>query len=143
MFHKIILVGNLGKDPEMRYTPGGQPVTSFSVASNRRYTDSGGQMVEETIWFRISVWGKQAEACKQYLVKGRQVLVEGRLVCDRPAGRGPTSARTTRWARPSKSTPKRCASWVSEKVRLMGKQRAQRVDIPVLKKKSPSKLKRN
>jgi single-strand DNA-binding protein len=86
MFHKIILVGNLGKDPEMRYTPGGQPVTSFSVASNRRYTDSGGQMVEETIWFRISVWGKQAEACKQYLVKGRQVLVEGRLVCDRQTG---------------------------------------------------------
>jgi single-strand DNA-binding protein len=86
MFHKIILVGNLGKDPEMRYTPGGQPVTSFSVASNRRYTDSGGQNVEETIWFRISVWGKQAEACKQYLAKGRQVLVEGRLICDRATG---------------------------------------------------------
>jgi single-strand DNA-binding protein len=61
MFHKVILVGNLGKDPEMRYTPGGQPVTSFSVASNRKYTDSGGQQVEETIWFRISVWGKPAE----------------------------------------------------------------------------------
>jgi single-strand DNA-binding protein len=86
MFHKVILVGNLGRDPEMRYTPGGQPVTSFSVASNRRYTDSGGQSVEETIWFRISVWGKQAEACKQYLAKGRQVLVEGRLVCDRQTG---------------------------------------------------------
>jgi single-strand DNA-binding protein len=86
MFHKVILVGNLGRDPEMRYTPGGQPVTSFSVASNRRYTDSGGQSVEETIWFRISVWGKQAEACKQYLSKGRQVLVEGRLVCDRQTG---------------------------------------------------------
>jgi len=86
MFHKIILVGNLGKDPEMRYTPGGQPVTSFSVASNRRYTDSGGQPVEETIWFRISVWGKQAEACKQYLAKGRQVLVEGRLIVDRQTG---------------------------------------------------------
>jgi single-strand DNA-binding protein len=86
MFHKVILVGNLGKDPEMRYTPGGQPVTSFSVASNRKYTDAGGQQVEETIWFRISVWGKQAEACKQYLAKGRQVLVEGRLVCDRQTG---------------------------------------------------------
>jgi single-strand DNA-binding protein len=86
MFHKVILVGNLGRDPEMRYTPGGQPVTSFSVASNRRYTDSSGQSVEETIWFRISVWGKQAEACKQYLSKGRQVLVEGRLVCDRQTG---------------------------------------------------------
>jgi single-strand DNA-binding protein len=86
MFHKIILVGNLGKDPEMRYTPGGQPVTSFSVASNRKFTDSSGQAIEETIWFRISVWGKQAEACKQYLAKGRQVLVEGRLVCDRQTG---------------------------------------------------------
>ncbi len=86
MFHKIILVGNLGKDPEMRYTPNGQPVTSFSVASNRRYTDSSGQNVEETIWFRISVWGKQAEACKQYLAKGRQVLVEGRLVADKQSG---------------------------------------------------------
>jgi single-strand DNA-binding protein len=86
MFHKIILVGNLGRDPEMRYTPGGQPVTSFSVASNRRYTDSNGQNVEETIWFRVSVWGKQAEACKQYLAKGRQVLVEGRLIADRQTG---------------------------------------------------------
>jgi single-strand DNA-binding protein len=86
MFHKIILVGNLGKDPEMRYTDKGQAVTSFSVASNRRFTDSSGQTVEETIWFRISVWGKQAEVCKQYLSKGRQVLVEGRLVCDRATG---------------------------------------------------------
>jgi single-strand DNA-binding protein len=94
MFHKVILVGNLGKDPEMRYTPGGQPVTSFSVASNRKYTDSGGQQVEETIWFRISVWGKQAEACKQYLAKGRQVLVEGRLVCDRQTG-GPRLYKRT------------------------------------------------
>jgi single-strand DNA-binding protein len=94
MFHKIILVGNLGKDPEMRYTPGGQPVTSFSVASNRRYTDSSGQNVEETIWFRISVWGKQAEACKQYLAKGRQVLVEGRLVADKQTG-GPRLFKRT------------------------------------------------
>jgi single-strand DNA-binding protein len=86
MFHKIILVGNLGRDPEMRYTDKGQAVTSFSVASNRRFTDSSGQTVEETIWFRISVWGKQAEVCKQYLSKGRQVLVEGRLVCDRATG---------------------------------------------------------
>ncbi|MBN1437924.1 MAG: single-stranded DNA-binding protein [Anaerolineales bacterium] len=86
MFHKVILVGNLGRDPEMRYTAGGQPVTSFSVASNRRYTDSSGQNVEETIWFRVSVWGKQAEACKQYLAKGRQVLVEGRLICDKQTG---------------------------------------------------------
>jgi len=86
MFHKVILVGNLGRDPEMRYTDKGQAVTSFSVASNRRYTDSAGQTVDETIWFRISVWGKQAEVCKQYLSKGRQVLVEGRLVADKETG---------------------------------------------------------
>jgi single-strand DNA-binding protein len=79
MFHKVILVGNLGRDPEMRYTPGGQAVTTLSVASNRTYTDSSGNQVKQTIWFRVSVWGKQAESCHQYLRKGRQVLVEGRL----------------------------------------------------------------
>ncbi len=82
MYHRIILVGNLGRDPEMRYTPSGQPVTNLSVATNRTYTDSSGTQVKETVWFRVSVWGKQAEACHQYLRKGRQVLVEGRLVAD-------------------------------------------------------------
>jgi single-strand DNA-binding protein len=82
MFHKIILVGNLGRDPEMRYTPSGQAVTNLNVATNRRYSDSSGEMRDETVWFRVSVWGKQAEACNQYLRKGRQVLVEGRLVAD-------------------------------------------------------------
>jgi single-strand DNA-binding protein len=82
MFHKIILVGNLGRDPEMRYTPSGQAVTNLSVASNRTYTDGAGNQIKETIWFRVSVWGKQAESCQQYLKKGRQVLVEGRLVPD-------------------------------------------------------------
>jgi len=79
MYHKIIVVGNLGRDPEMRYTPSGQAVTNFSIASTRRYSDRSGEQREETIWFRISVWGKQAETCNQYLSKGRQVLVEGRL----------------------------------------------------------------
>ncbi|UCF60175.1 MAG: single-stranded DNA-binding protein [Anaerolineaceae bacterium] len=82
MFHKIILVGNLGRDPEMRYTPSGQAVTNISVATNRRYTDSSGEQRDETVWFRVSVWGRQAEACHQYLSKGRQVLVEGRMVAD-------------------------------------------------------------
>jgi single-strand DNA-binding protein len=82
MFHKVILVGNLGRDPEMRYTPSGQAVTNLSVATNRRYTDSSGEQRDETVWFRVSVWGRQAEACHQYLQKGRQVLVEGRLVAD-------------------------------------------------------------
>ena len=66
MFQKVILVGNLGRDPEMRYTPGGQAVTNFSVATNRRYTDSSGETRDETVWFRISAWGKQAETCNQY-----------------------------------------------------------------------------
>lgn len=79
MYHKIILVGNLGRDPEMRYTPSGQAVTNLSVASNRRYTDSAGEQREETVWFRVSVWGRQAETVHQYLRKGRQVLVEGTL----------------------------------------------------------------
>jgi single-strand DNA-binding protein len=79
MYQKMILVGNLGRDPEMRYTPGGQAVTNFSVATNRRYTDSSGETRDETVWFRISAWGKQAETCNQYLKKGSRVLVEGRL----------------------------------------------------------------
>ena len=79
MFHTIIIAGNLGRDPEMRYLPNGTPVTNFSVASSRRWTGQGGQQQEETVWFRISVFGKQAEACNQYLSKGRQVLIEGRL----------------------------------------------------------------
>jgi len=87
-FHTIILVGNVGRDPEMRYTPNGQPVTSFSVASNRQYTGNDGQLVKETIWFRITTWGKQAEACNQYIKKGSKVLVEGRLTAD-PATGGP------------------------------------------------------
>ena len=85
-FHTIIIVGNVGRDPEMRYTPAGQAVTSFSVASNRRYTASNGEQVNETIWFRVSAWGKQAEICNQYLKKGSKVLVEGRLTPDKNTG---------------------------------------------------------
>ncbi|HHS98061.1 MAG TPA: single-stranded DNA-binding protein [Chloroflexi bacterium] len=79
MFHRIIIAGYLGRDPEMRYLPNGTPVTNFSVATNRRWTDQEGNQREETVWFRISVFGKQAEVCNQYLSKGRAVLVEGRL----------------------------------------------------------------
>ncbi len=86
MFHTIIIVGNLGRDPEMRYTPSGQAVTNMSVATSRQYTDSNAQQVKETIWFRVSVWGKQAETCNQYLKKGSKVLVEGRLVPDMATG---------------------------------------------------------
>ena len=76
--NKIIVIGNLGRDPEMRYTPNGQSVTSFSIASNRRYT-TGGEQREETEWFNVSAWGRLAETCNQYLTKGQQVYVEGRL----------------------------------------------------------------
>ncbi|MBK8904441.1 MAG: single-stranded DNA-binding protein [Anaerolineaceae bacterium] len=80
MYQKLVIVGNLGGDPEMRYMPDGQAVTGFSVACNRRWTDRAtGQPQEEVTWFRVSVWGAQAEAVNQYLRKGRQVLVEGRL----------------------------------------------------------------
>ena len=88
MYHTIIIVGNLGRDPEMRYTPAGQAVTNFSVATSRQYTGSDGNQVKETVWFRISAWGKQAETCNQYLRKGSKVLVEGRLTPD-PSTGGP------------------------------------------------------
>jgi single-strand DNA-binding protein len=77
--NKIILIGNVGSEPEMRYTPSGNAVTSFRMATNYRYTTSDGESREETDWFRITVWGKQAESCNQFLSKGKQVYVEGRL----------------------------------------------------------------
>ena len=77
--NKIIVIGNLGRDPEMRYTPNGQAVTSFSVASNRKYTTAAGEQREETEWFNVSAWGKLGETCNQWLTKGSQVYVEGRL----------------------------------------------------------------
>jgi single-strand DNA-binding protein len=86
MYQKLIIVGNLGQDPQLRYTPSGQAVTSFSVATSRRWTTNDGQAQEETVWFRVSVWGKLAETCNQYLSKGRQVMCEGRLTVDRETG---------------------------------------------------------
>lgn len=76
--NKIIVIGNLGRDPEMRYTPSGQSVTSFSIATSRRFT-TGGEQREETDWFNVSAWGRLSELCNQYLTKGQQVYVEGRL----------------------------------------------------------------
>lgn len=86
MYQKIIIVGYLGGDPEMRYTPNGQAVTNFSVATSNRFTGSDGQLVDETTWFRVSVWGRQAETTNQYLRKGSRVLVEGRMTPDRSTG---------------------------------------------------------
>ncbi|HJS29886.1 MAG TPA: single-stranded DNA-binding protein [Anaerolineales bacterium] len=94
MYHTIIIVGNLGRDPEMRYTQSGQAVTNFSVATNRQYTASSGEQVKETVWFRVSAWGRLAETTNQYLKKGSRVLVEGRLTPDPATG----SPRT--WTRP-------------------------------------------
>lgn len=77
--NKIMLIGNVGSEPEMRYTPNGRAVTSFRMATNYRYSGPDGERKEETEWFRVSVWGKQAESCNQFLSKGRRVYVEGRL----------------------------------------------------------------
>jgi single-strand DNA-binding protein len=85
-YHTVIIVGNLGRDPEMRYTPNGSAVTSLNVATNRTYTDNAGQKVKETTWFRVSVWGKQAENVNNYLKKGSMVLVEGELRPDKETG---------------------------------------------------------
>jgi single-strand DNA-binding protein len=86
MFSKLIVVGHLGNNPEMRYMPNGQAVANFSMATTRRWTDGQGNPAEETTWLRVSVWGKQAENANQYLQKGSKVLVEGRLRPDAATG---------------------------------------------------------
>lgn len=77
--NKVQIIGNLGRDPEMRFTSQGKPVTSFNVAVNRQWTDREGGKQEETMWFRVSAWDRLAEVCNQYLSKGMQVYIEGRL----------------------------------------------------------------
>ncbi len=86
MFQQITIVGYLGNDPVMRFTPSGQAVTSFSIATTNSYTSNAGQKVDETTWFRVSVWGSQAESCNQYLKKGSPVLVLGRMKPDPQSG---------------------------------------------------------
>jgi len=86
VYQKLIIAGNLGRDPEMRYLPSGQAVTNINVATNRVYTDSNGQKVTETIWFRVSIWGARGETVNQYLKKGSKVLVEGRINADPETG---------------------------------------------------------
>ena len=77
--NKVMIIGNLGRNPEMRYTPSGRPVTSFSVATSRSWVNAEGERREETEWFNVVTWGNLAEICKQHLIKGQQVYVEGRL----------------------------------------------------------------
>jgi len=78
-FNKVILVGNLGRYPHLRYTPQGTPVCSFSMATNERRKDKAGEMQDQTTWFRVTLWGRQAETASQYLTKGKSVYIEGRL----------------------------------------------------------------
>jgi single-strand DNA-binding protein len=121
MYQRIVLVGNLGNDPEMRYLPDGRPVTGFSLATNRRWNDrQTGESREETVWWRVSVFGNQAEACNQYLQKGRQVLVEGRMRPD-PSTGGPRI-----WTRQD-GTPGASYELTADTVRFLGGR--QEVDV--------------
>jgi single-strand DNA-binding protein len=86
MYGKIYLAGNLGRDPDLRYTPNGTPVTRFSVATTEKWTDQTGGQQERTVWWQVSVWGKQGEAVSQYLKKGSQVFIEGRMDPDPETG---------------------------------------------------------
>lgn len=101
MYHKLILLGNIGGDAEMRYTPSGKAVTNFSLAVTKRVgKDADGKRVEKTTWFRVAVWDKQAEALTPYLLKGQQVLVEGeledpRIYADRKSGENKVSLEVT------------------------------------------------
>jgi len=94
MYQRLVIVGNLGSDPEMRYTPDGTPVTSFSVAVNRRWTTKDGSQGEKTTWFRVTAWRKLAETCNQYLSKGRTVLVEGEVEANAWLGQDGTARAT-------------------------------------------------
>ena len=85
--NKVILVGNLGRDPEMRYLPSGEAVANLAIATSRKYKDKTGQMVEETEWHRVTFFGKLAEIAGQYLKKGRSVYVEGRIKTDKYTGK--------------------------------------------------------
>lgn len=82
MYQKLTVIGNLGRDPEMKYTATGTAVCNFTVATSNKYTNAAGEKVQETIWFRISAFGRQAEICNQYLHKGNRVYLEGRLKAD-------------------------------------------------------------
>ena len=85
-YQEITLIGFLGRDPEMRYTPGGQAVANFPLAVNRRYRDGQGELVKETLWFQITAWDRLAENANQFLEKGSQIMVKGRLNADPETG---------------------------------------------------------
>ena len=86
MYQKIIIAGNLGSDPEMRYTPEGTPVTTFSVATNESWKDDSGTQHKRTTWWKVTAWRRLAETCNEYLAKGKQVLIEGTMIADVDTG---------------------------------------------------------
>ncbi|MEO8260083.1 MAG: single-stranded DNA-binding protein [Acidobacteriota bacterium] len=94
--NKVILVGNLGRDAELRYTPGGAAVSKFSIATTEVWNDKGGQKQERTEWHNIDLWGKQAETLSEYLVKGKQIYVEGRLQTDEYTDKEGVKRKSTR-----------------------------------------------
>jgi len=130
MYQKIIIVGNLGRDPEMRYTPDGKSVTTLSVAANRQWTNKDGSPVKETAWFRVSVWGRQAEACNQYLTKGSQVFIEGALRPDQQTG-GPRI-----WTG-NDGQPRASFEIFAQTVRFLGGRRDQAIGGPPIDTEEP------
>jgi len=94
--NKVILVGNLGRDAELRYTPGGAAVAKFSLATTEKWTDKAGSLQERTEWHNIDLWGKQAETLAEYLRKGKQVYVEGRLQTDEYTDKEGTKRKSTK-----------------------------------------------
>ena len=94
--NKVILVGNLGRDAELRYTPGGAAVSKFSLATTEVWTDKSGQRQERTEWHNIDLWGKQAESLNEYLRKGKQIYIEGRLQTDEYTDKEGTKRKSTR-----------------------------------------------
>lgn len=108
--NKVMIIGNLGKDPEMRYTTSGKPVTSFRVAASRSWKTSDGEQRTETEWFRVVTWGNLAEICNQYLKQGQQVYIEGRL-------------QTRRWE-DSEGNPRSTTEIVANEMVMLGDRRA-------------------
>src|ERR1041385_6612349 len=94
--NKLILVGNLGRDAELKYTPGGAAVAKFSIATSEQWTDKAGQKQERTEWHAVDVWGKTAETLAEYLTKGKQVYVEGRLQSDEWTDKDGVKRKATR-----------------------------------------------
>ena len=108
--NKVLLIGNLGKDPEMRYTPSSKPVASFRLATSRSWKTSEGEQRTETEWFNVVAWGKLAEICHQYLKQGQQVYIEGRL-------------QTRRWD-DSEGNPRTTTEVVANEMVMLGERKA-------------------